>query len=395
MPIRRQYASHLIVAFLLLPTLLWLSSWASAPATGSPEKSTPDLIQEAVDAGHLDRHTAEQYLTYALTDPSQLPAEYHSTQAWDGTLALLSLTADAGTAVADLPPHRQAIQDALTSGSCGPMNAVLPHVYTTPHFFIEYDTIGGGLTIEEYAAVLETTYTTLIHDYGWAAPPTNDALNGRYPVRVEALGMGLYGFMSDRGDYAGFVGDNPSTPWPEKYAYKSCIVLHQDYSGFLSPPEAVLRSTVAHEFTHAVQHGYGALRNHDLQADMAFVEGTATLMEDEIFDNANDNYHYLWPEFDSCMGQYGGEPVSAWLVFRGLIERFGTAVAGGGEDVIQQVWETSGQATSLNNLQALSEAFDNKGVNLTEAYHDYAIAARFTKACGAGYPAPYCFEEGA
>jgi len=35
-----------------------------------------------------------------------------------------------------------------------------------------------------------------------------------------------------------------------------------------------------------------------------------------------------------------------------------------------------------------------KGISLASGYHDYAIAAKFVRSCGAGYALPLCFEEG-
>lgn len=117
-------------------------------------------------------------------------------------------------------------------------------------------------------------------------------------------------------------------------------------------------------------------------------------MEDEVFDASNDNYNYLWPKFDMCMGEYINSPYPTWILFRGLTEQYGTSSSNGGEQIMQDFWEETSKGTS-ENLTALNVALQNKGSNLADAYHQYAVAVKFNKSCGGGYTYPYCFEEGA
>ncbi len=116
-------------------------------------------------------------------------------------------------------------------------------------------------------------------------------------------------------------------------------------------------------------------------------------MEDEVQDAANDNYNYLYPAFESSMGEHQGDEYAYWLTFRGLTERFGTNTAGAGEDVMQEFWELTSR-NEANLLGAMQLALARKGSSLAGAYHDYAIAAKFNGPCGGGYVLPYCFEEG-
>ncbi len=117
-------------------------------------------------------------------------------------------------------------------------------------------------------------------------------------------------------------------------------------------------------------------------------------MEDEVFDSANDNYNYLWPTFTMCMGEYTNSPYPYWITWRGLTERYGTGTAGGGEQVMQDFWELTSKNTG-DNLSAMNAALVNKGTNLADAYHAYAIAVKFNKPCTGGYNVPgYCLMEG-
>jgi hypothetical protein len=124
-----------------------------------------------------------------------------------------------------------------------------------------------------------------------------------------------------------------------------------------------------------------------------FIEGGATWMEDEVFDASNDNYNFLWPAFGESLGDYDASPYYSWLTLRALTERYGTGTADDSEQVMQDFWEETSKNTG-DNLSALQTALGNRGTTVADAYHAYAIAAKFNKACGGGYVYPYCLEEG-
>ncbi len=372
---------------------------AADRGTGSPLGSTPGLIERAADRGSIDRDTATLYLAYAVRGDRRLPSAYRARTPWDGTLVLRRVH----SAIRRMAPgtRRERVQDVVTPAAVGTSSCDTSATPTTDtiesdHFYIEYSPalLGGGLDIQDYIDSLEEAWTKEVTDFGWAAPPvmsSDPAPNNKYAVRIDALGPSLYGFVSDSGDHAGLVGNNPNTAWSDGDARASCMVLNQDYSTFPSTPQVSLDSTTAHEFNHSLQYGYGALNG--VVPDDSFVEGGATWMEDEVQDAANDNYNYLWPDFTFDMGEYGDDPYSYWITFRGLTERYGTGTAGGAEQVMQDFWEQTSQNVEM--LPALQQAIANKGVtNLADAYHAYAVAVRFNKACGGGYAYPYCLEEG-
>src|SRR5918996_1320084 len=354
----------------LVATLFASLSMVPAEAAPAPaavplgELSTPELLNRAVARGRLDRPTADRFLALAFSDHRRLPDRFVSDVPWDGTLPLLKLR----ERLARMPagPDQSAIAEALAAGSCSGASGG-PNPVTTPHYFIEYGTIEAGLTITDYAASLEASWVTEVDGFGWAAPPlpSTTPTPNRYHVVVADLGSGLYGFVSNSGTYAGFLGNNPNTPWNEGDAFRSCMALNQDYSGFPSPPQASLDATTAHEFNHSIQFGYGALTGSN-RPDQAFVEGGATWMEDEVFDGANDNYFYLWPIFTQSMGDYPTSPLphpySYWVVFRAL--------------------------------DALDDALTDQGTSLADAYHAAAVALKFNVPCGPALAYPYCLEEG-
>jgi hypothetical protein len=387
----------LIRTGLVLALLASLSAAPAGAAPGEPAQpgralSTPELLERAVERGRLNRTTADVYLARALGAHRQLPDRFVSDVPWDGTLPLLRLQERAKR----MPPGRARaeIRDAVTQGSCGGVTGG-SNPATTSHFFIEYGTIQAGLTISEYSASLEASWTTEVDAFGWAAPPlpSTTPTPNRYHVVIANLGPGLYGFVSPSGTHAGFVGDNTNTAWNEGDAFASCMALNRNYSGFPSPPQASLDATTAHEFNHSIQFGLGAITGSN-GADDVFVEGGATWMEDEVFYDANDNYNYLWPDFTLSMGQYTASPYEYWVVFRALTERYGAGVSGGGEEVMQKFWEVVSQSATSVDLNALNAALVTKGTTLADAYHAAAVALKFNQTCGPALAHPYCLEEG-
>jgi hypothetical protein len=369
----------------------------AAPAEGL---TTPQLVEAAVASGALDRATADLHLAQALGDDySALPAEFQSVVPWEGTLVLRAVKARRDAMAPS--QQRTAIDEALSAesvtSSCSDNSGTLTSFQSSAHFYVEYSTIGGGLTITDYLTSLETAWTTQVDAFGWAAPPVRPSSpppGNLYHVRIATLGGGLYGFVSSSGTYAGAVGNNPNTPWNDGDAQASCMVLNRDYTGFPGSPQRALDATTAHEFNHSIQYGYGALNGANVPDDV-LVEGGATWMEDEVQDASDDNYNYLHPNYADSLGDYDNNfPYPYWIVLRALTERFGTGVAGGGEDVMQAMWEAASQNTA-NNVAGVALGLTNEGITLADAYHDAAVAMGFLRTCGGGYTLPDCFEESA
>jgi hypothetical protein len=378
--------TSLVAVALLAAPLQHPPAAAASPPGGRP--ATPALLRAEVAEGRLGRAQADLYLLYALGSDRRLPARFRSPAPWDGTLPLLHVR----RRIAAMAPgptrarlRRELEAQALTcDGEVGGAN-----VRNTVHFHIEYQdgTIEGGLTINDYATSLETTWSREVTAFGWAAPPLASA---RYLVVAADLGRGLYGFVSSTGNAI----NNPNTPWNEGDARYSCMALNRDFSQFApTAAQDALDGTTAHEFNHSIQFGYGALNGmfpHD-----TYIEGGATWMEDEVFDDSNDNYNYLWPLFHEGADSYPpDDPYPYWITFRGLTERFGTETPGGGEQVMEDFWELVSK-NQANNRTAINMALRNKGTNLGVSLHAYAIAVKFLHPCAGGYDYPHCLEEAA
>ena len=383
-----------LVATLFVSLALVPAGAAPAPvAAQAGELSTPELLNRAVARGRLRRATADRFLAFAFTDHTRVPDRFVSDVPWDGTLPLLDLRQR--VARMRQGAARAGIEAALASnpGTCAGESGG-PSSSSSAHFFVEYVNIQSGLSIGDYTTSLEAAWSVEVTSFGWAAPPLHPSTpGGKYHVVIDILSPGLYGFVTTSGTFAGLAGDNPNTGWTEPDAYRTCMVLNRDYGPFPGTPQQALDATTAHEFNHSIQFGYGAITGSNAPDDV-FIEGGATWMEDEVFDGANDNYNYLWPDFDTSMGDYGLSPYPYWAVFRALTERFGTGTTGAGEEVMQDFWEAVSQSSSSVDLNALNAGLANKGTTLAAAYHDAAVALKFNVACTGGVAYPDCLEEG-
>jgi hypothetical protein len=382
---RRTPAALALAAALLVGMLA--PGGATATDTDTPRAPTPVLLERAVARGELARVQADRILAEALTDPGSIPAAYRSDAGWEGTPWLLALR----DRLERMPPGpaRTAIAEALgPTDNC--MGLTGTSELDTPHFHIHYT----GTTvppIANYGASLEAAWAKEVDSFGWAAPPNWPG--GKYLVVVVPTGN-VFGFVTPTGQPPG--GNNPNTPWNDQDAENSCMVLNSSYAVFGDAQKA-LDATTAHEFNHSIQFGYGALNGPNVP-DHVFIEGGATWVEDEVFDESNDNYRYLWPDVADDMGEYrdnnpAGNPYSYWVVWRAMLERFGTGVAGGGERVMQRFWELTSR-NEADNLDAMARALGSEGLTLSSAFHDAGISLRFNRACGGGYVPPFCLEEG-
>ncbi len=401
------FAVASILAFVM--SLAMVTHAAAAPLLDDAPSlpATPELIEQAFAAGEISAEERLLYLAYAVYEPASLPERFESDTPWSGTGVVAELTGAmanlessnglVSAATADELNSLFQTQAATVCDRPDPANS-----FNSDHFHFNYDTIGGGLTINDYAMAMDKVFSVQVNDYGWAQPPLCTAGVGgcgatnpwnRYPVQVAGLSNGLYGYVTaPGGSYAAFMGDNPNTPAIESAALSSCMVLNQDYTGFPGTPLLAMRATVAHEFAHSIQFGYGDPAPSEIGM---WYESTAAYAEDEVFDDANDNYGYLYPPFDRCLGNAPSNSILVyhnWLFFRYAAERSGgTNLAGGGEEIFETFW--ANVATGERALDAYGDALAVQGAAFGNMYHDYAITAGFMEACPAS--APYCFEEAA
>lgn len=282
-----------------------------------------DLLRARSALTGTDRRTADSLLARPTNGSQNDPVKYGSTR-----------------------PYRT----YCPSGS----NICIHYVTSGPHAISLTDSDHDG--VPNYVEYVMTTMTYVwnyeISTMGYRAPISDSATAGRtrgnpnskFDVYLAELGnLGLYGYCAPEG----------STSSHQLPGY---CVLDNNYSraeygssSFLKP----MRVTAAHEFFHAIQFGY------DVDEDLWFMEGTATWMEDEVFDAINDNYQYLalspirYPR-KSADYSYGLHPYGAWIFFRYAAEKLHD------RNVVRQMWEAAdagaGSAYSLQAIESVVSA---------------------------------------
>lgn len=270
------------------------------------------------------------------------------------------------------------------------------------------------------AEVLEQVHASLHQGLAYQTPPNDGHRGGdqRFDVYLTELRRyGLYGYTVAEGS-----DGTPQHPFGG-YSY---MVLDNNYlyygsSGYLPP----LQVTAAHEYFHAVQNGYS------IYEDPAFMEQSATWMEDMVFPHIHDNYAYIgepfldvngdgqysedpngdgfsddqepvlvdhngnqrrddgsqdWPELS--LDSYNDVPLVQYGRFiwvRYLHERFGA-------DLVRDIWERAGSSLR-GTWQNIDQALREKGTSLAAATHEYALWAYDKDRFSDGYNYPLVWVD--
>lgn len=196
------------------------------------------------------------------------------------------------------------------------------------HFCVHY---GSGTTLSwanTTLATLEQVWSVEVpmmvraplSDGGASAPDENNPDN-RLDVFLEDLGNdGFYGYCTT----------DDATGQSQVSAY---CALDNDFarSQYGTAPINALRVTAAHEFFHAIQFAL------DITEPTWFMEGSATWMEDVVYDSIDDNFQYLWSSpitrpRTSLDYDGGAFPYGAFVFFSYASQRRGNAV-------VRRFWE--------------------------------------------------------
>lgn len=236
----------------------------------------------------------------------------------------------------------------------------------------EADTDLNGIPdqVDTTRAVMQTVWTRIVTEGGYKAPLADRA--------GPADGFDVY--LVDIGDHGFFGYCAPEPVQGEGHDSAGFCVFDDDYAPSQYPswtPLANLQVTAAHEFFHAVQFAY------DIREDLFLAEGTATWVEDEVFDDVNDNRFYLRDSpltkpkrpLDSSRapGFYGD-----WIWWRYLSERFPETGGTGLPLVVRQVWEAADDSDPARpgaySVRAMATVLARQDTDLT------AVFARFGEA---------------
>ncbi len=213
--------------------------------------------------------------------------------------------------------------------------------------------------------------------------------NGKLDIYIADIGSkGLYGYCTS---------DDPARNRSRSVS-GYCVVdndfARRQFRGSATGVRA-LKVTAAHEFFHVVQYAYDWLEDH------WFMEGTATWVEDEVYNRINDNRQYLKtsplsPRYFWFPLDYYNPDSSApdadlkygtWIFWRYLSERFG-------RDVVRSVWRRADGRRGAPNeysLQAVVSALRLRGVEFADVMSGFGVANVFPAGSyreGSTYPSP-------
>lgn len=351
----------------------------------SPAKFALERAEAAV-AGESEHH-----LSLVLTDLALRVRELGGADR-DKALAILARPTDNDT---DTNIDHVSYKNNAVTASC------------TEHFCIHWTTTGRHAVapadananttpdyVESVQVEMENVWSVVVDDLGFKAPKSDATSDNTVPAAdagkldvylVESGSDGVYGFCTT---------DDPNLLDPASgYEYfdgSAYCALDDDFSPSQfggAPAEESLQVTAAHEFFHAVQLAYAA--GHDTWLS----EGTATLIEDVVHDDVDDNYQYLVksalrePYVPLDVGQ-SPYHYSVWLWWRYLTELDET----GGLPVIREVWENAAfdgpAAPALVSTFAVKKALASHDVSFASAKGFFSLVNYVPEAFyeeGAGY----------
>ncbi|MBD0317910.1 MAG: hypothetical protein ICV71_05245, partial [Thermoleophilia bacterium] len=276
---------------------------AAGAGAAQPAQGAGDGLGRALAEGRLTHAEFALERALALYRPERarrLFGEIVSPDPREGTPIFRDLAAR----VSALPPSQRPLARRILARPTARRDAI--HGYTAParracgpHFCFWWVTKGVDAPrladrnrnripdwVEMTRAVFARVWRTEVERLGYRRP-LSDLLardhgpNGKLDVYIADVGAdGLYGYCTS---------DDPRRRW--RRAVSAFCVVDDDFAAGQFEGTATgrraLEVTAAHEFFHAVQYAY------DWLEDLWFMEGTATWIEDEVFDDVNDNRQYL------------------------------------------------------------------------------------------------------
>jgi hypothetical protein len=262
---------------------------------------------------------------------------------------------------------------------------------TCVHYVASSDDVAEAGYVATVSSVVEQVWAEEVTGLGYRAPKSDltspdDGGSARLDVYlVDIGGDGLYGYCTSDDPNL-----SPSYAFWDVSAY--CVLdndYHPDQYGYPDPMDP-LRVTAAHELFHAVQFAY------DFGEDGWLMEGTATWVEDEVYDGVDDNLQYLdasplaqplIPLDRSTSPRWYG----TWIFWRFLAEYFDRVA------VVRSVWnraDGSPAGSDTYSTQALAATVNSQTIGGTRwrfrwAFADFAVwnarpATHYDE--GAAYP---------
>ncbi|MFO7323747.1 MAG: DVUA0089 family protein [Chloroflexota bacterium] len=250
----------------------------------------------------------------------------------------------------------------------------------TEHFRIHYTLEGRDATTEAFVNALalsaEEIWRIQIDRMGWQPPPSDGSRggDGRYDIYLADLygsGESALGYTSPET----LIGDNPETPNVFEKAATSFIVLENDFdvpSSETATYISLMRTTMSHEFNHAIQFGY------DVDDLRWYYEATATWMETAALVKDEDATTYVESVFtfpEICFGTQANDGdglivYGEWLFIQALVDQYG-------DDVVIRLWENIAAYDGFDALEQTLAKYGDTIENIMASYHIQNLVRRY------------------
>ncbi len=344
-----------------------------------------ELIEKAYISGEITRGDKIFYDLQAIREPQALPADYKS----DVTQPVRSGT----PYINDVRDNWDLLTPEQRVAAAAYFNRPPAHpFYVSPDsfFMIHYDTTGSNTVspedldsnnipdyVERIGLYADSSYRFYHNGLGYLPPPADG--DSFYDIYIRFTGL-AYGstFKESPGD----------SSWGD---YSSYMEIHNTMS-IASPNEdpegaviGALKITCAHEYFHATQMAYAFKSGPDIW----WTEGSATFMEDIVFDVVNDNYIFLpyffnYPDtflIDTSIFGASWHDYSTFIWPTFLTEKYGL-------DIIRTIWE---YLRFYDPLPSMDSALHPFGEKVETALPEFMVWNYFT----GDRDTPDYYEEGA
>jgi hypothetical protein len=369
----------LVIAGLIYP------AHSETESTRIKSGSSLALIETAYTTGQITRADKIFYDMQAVLYPQQLPAEFKSD---------VSVPVRSGT------PYINDVLDNWNILSQEQQAAAAAYFYRPPAhkfiispdslFMIHYDTSGSNTVppedadssgipdfVERIAMYADSSGRFYRNELGYLPPPSDS--DAYYDIYIRFLGM-AYGAT-----YKELPGDSS---WGDYSSYMEINNAMATVADDNEDPEGkvigALKITCAHEFFHATQMAYGFRSGPDIW----WTEGSATFMEDVVFDVVNDNYIFLpyffnYPDtflIDTSIYGTSWHDYSTFVWPTFLTEKYGI-------DIVRTIWEYIRFYATLPSMDSALAPF---GRDVETAFPEFTAWNYFT----GNRHTPDYYEEG-
>lgn len=243
--------------------------------------------------------------------------------------------------------------------------------------------------VDATIATMERVWDAEVTELGFRPPKSdknsdNHGPDAKTDIYLANVGSnGIYGYCTSDDPRGNRLGTS-RYPYYDISAY---CVLDNDFLEFPDQtPLANLQVTAAHEFFHAIQYAY------DAYEDFWLLEGSATAIEDAVFNDINDNYQFLLssqfvtPHKSVDLtsidpgGPHFGNRYGAWIFFRYLTEAFGTP---GIPDAtaLRSIWDRADGSKHKRfgdkpSIRAVKNYVASKNVRFPEMFASFGVQMR-------------------